>query len=145
MTNISNRSTGQSHLRSKELWTALVFALVPVLIAMCSRYRDGAPYLELGGVSVRSLQFIEWSILASSLYAFIRLFRPGGRLTYLAWVAIYLAVIFGGLGYVMFSKWSGNQHDYLEMIKVVLMDFTAPITFGIAYRLFQWYRSRRTA
>lgn len=135
MAHLYDHLTEYSRLRGKQLWTAPALAAIPVLIATYSEFRNGASYLELGGVSVRSLQFIEWSILGSSFYVSVRLLRKGGVLGYLAWSAIYLAATTGGLGYVIFFIWNGNQSDFLRMIKIVLMDFVAPVTFCVAYRI----------
>ncbi|MHB1056514.1 MAG: hypothetical protein ACYC0F_01355 [Rhodanobacter sp.] len=139
----SKNSASQNLPRGLQLWTAMASALVPILIAACSSYRGGVPYFELGSWSIRSMPFIETSIFAIGLYVFIRWFRKEDLPKYLAWVLIFLFFVTFGVGYAKFFKSPGDLQGYLSAAGIILMDFAAAITFGIAYRLAQKMMHRR--
>lgn len=144
MMNVQSKNSASQDLpRGLQLWTAMAFALVPILIAACSSYRGGIPYFELGSLSARSMPFIETSIFAIGLYAFIRWFRKESLSKYLAWVLIFLVFVTFGVGYAEFLKSPSDLQSYLSTAGIILMDFAAAITFGIAYRLAQRMMQRR--
>ena len=142
--NLSKKySVGGERSRGLRLWTAVAFALVPILVVAFSSYRNGVLGFDLGDRVVRSMPFMEVSIFAIGLYIFIRWFRQEALLKCMVWTLVFLVSVICGAGCVKFSMSADGRQSYFLLTGIVVMDFFAAIAFGVAFHLIRRMMHRK--
>jgi len=123
-------------------WTALLFAVVPVLLRCVSSYDEGALLLCVGHDGFRSGPIVGAAVFALSFVGFLRYGSRAEVLAYVLWVVTFLSVAV--LGIVLFEafappeQWSGS----LSLPATVAMSCAAGVLSGGALKLLLFCRSR---
>jgi hypothetical protein len=93
-------------------WTALIFAVIPLLLRSASSLGEGGLSLQLGGLVIPSSPFIGSVAFASGLTGLVKYGSSEHVLAYGLWVVTFLCVAIVGI--VMFEafspprEWSGS-------------------------------------
>lgn len=125
------------------IWSALPLALVPIAIRGASSYRGDALYMGLAGVFFRSLPFIETSIFALCLWAFIRCSSREQFFGRFGWIALFAMGTIAGLALVDFYGQNSGARNSFFYAAIVLTNCVAAIAFGLFFRLLPRLLRRR--
>jgi hypothetical protein len=128
--------------RYPPLWTAVLFAVLPVLLRVGSSYGNGTLLFTFAGMGVRAVPFMEVAVFLASLVGFLKYGSHGHVLAYALWVVTFLSVAV--LGIVMFEafsppwEWSGS----LLLPAVVALSCCAGMMSGAGIRVACYCGSR---
>ncbi|WP_213947650.1 hypothetical protein [Luteibacter sp. dw_328] len=124
-------------------WTALMFAVVPVLLRCVSSYDGGALLVCVGHDGFRSAPAVGAVVFALSFVGFLKYSSLTDLLAYALWLVTFLSVAI--LGIVMFEafgppeQWSGS----LSLPATVVLSCCAGVISGALLRAaFLFCRSR---
>jgi hypothetical protein len=124
------------------LWTATLFAAVPVLLRSASSLVERRLLLALGDVEIECAPFIASAAFIPGVVGFLKYGSRGHVLAYVLWVVTFLSATV--LGIVMFEafsppeEWSGS----LALPALVVEHCFVGIVAGAAVQLIPWYRRR---
>lgn len=125
-----------------KLWTAVLFAAVPVLLRAGSSLLEGALLLCVGRSGFESAVLIA---VVAFVAGVVGLVKHGSRqhvLAYVLWLATFLSVaVLGILMFEAFSppqEWSGS----LALPRLIVFSCCGGVLAGLAIRQVPWYRRR---
>jgi hypothetical protein len=116
------------------LWTAVLFAAVPVLLRAGSSPVGGVLLLPVGDAGIRCVPVIGAAVFVSSLLGLLKYGSRDELLAYVLWVVTFVSAAV--LGIVMVEafgpprQWSGS----LRLPGVVLLHCCAGTMLGVAIR-----------
>jgi hypothetical protein len=121
--------------RYPPLWTAVLFAVLPVLLRVGSSYGNGTLLFTFADTGVRTVPFIEAAVFVSGLVGFLKYGSHEHVLAYALWVAAFLSVAV--LGIVMFEAFSplGEWSGSLLLPGVVALSCGAGMVSGAGIRI----------
>jgi hypothetical protein len=128
--------------RYPTLWTAALFATIPVLLRSGSSLAQGALLMAVGKLDVESAPFIASTAFVPGVVGILKYGSRGHVLAYTLWVATFLSVAV--LGIVMFEafspprEWSGS----LALPGLVVMHCCIGTALGAVVLQLPWYRRR---
>jgi hypothetical protein len=117
------------------LWTAVLFAVIPVLLRAGSSPVAGVLRLTVGDVGVRCVPFIGAAVFVSSLVGFLKYGSRNELLAYALWMLTFVSTAV--LGIVMLEafspprQWSGS----LLLPGVVVLHSCAGTMLGAVIRI----------
>lgn len=117
------------------LWTAVFFALIPVLLRAGSSPVGGVLRLTIGDSGVRCVPFIGAAVFVSSLFGFIKYGSRAELLAYALWVVTFISTAV--LGIVMLEAFSppGQWSGSLLLPGVVVLHSCAGTMLGVVIRV----------
>ena len=124
------------------LWTATLFAAVPVLLRSASSLVERRLLLALGDAEFECAPFIASAAFVPGVIGFLKYGSRGHVLAYALWVVTFLSVAV--LGIVMFEafspprEWSGS----LALPALIVKHCFIGIVAGAAMLRIPWYRRR---
>jgi hypothetical protein len=116
------------------LWTAVLFATVPVLLRAGSSPVGGVLMLTVGHTGLRCVPFMGVAVFVSSLVGLLKYGSRDELLAYVLWVVTFVSAAV--LGIVMVEafgsprQWSGS----LRLPGVVLLHYCAGTMLGLVIR-----------
>jgi hypothetical protein len=109
---ISTAASTAMARRYPVMWTATLFAAVPVLLRSASSWVEGGFLLDLGDVDIPSAPFIGSAGFAPGVIGFLKYSSRDHALAYALWILTFIS--FAAVGIVMFEafspprEWSGS-------------------------------------
>lgn len=124
------------------LWTATLFAAVPVLLRSASSLVERRLLLALGDVEIECAPFIASAAFLPGVVGFLKYGSRGHVLAYALWVATFLSAAV--LGIVMFEAFSppGEWSGSLALPVLVVKHCFIGVAVGAVVLWMPWYRRR---